>query len=247
MLYKSLVVGVLFSIGIFAVKSGVGLAFMARPPGRPWARLLGFGLYAMAHALIIFSAAVLLPRFDLLQHLAAVQTFIGSGMLVHLAMAAWMAAWGLVLLRQGQSSRASSRGWILLVMPCPVCITVILLSSSVLMVCFPAYPLRLATILYGAFMGISILAAFGAHRYGRLSGMPPQHLLGGSMLLLALYFLVSVNVMPQFTDLDKVYRMACSGDQASASILPGMSLAACLAAVFLIAFFKTTRELRRLP
>ena len=65
MLYKSLILGVLFSIGVFAGKSGIGLAYLlGRTPS--WQgkalRLLGFALlYALVFALAAWGLRVLDP------------------------------------------------------------------------------------------------------------------------------------------------------------------------------------------
>jgi predicted transporter len=38
--------------------------------------------------------------------------------------------------------------------------------------------------------------------------MLPESLLGGAMILVAVYFFLSVTVLPQFADVDKIYRLA---------------------------------------
>jgi hypothetical protein len=72
--------------------------------------------------------------------------------------------------------------------------------------------------------------------------------LGGFMLLVAAYFILSVTIMPQFADLDKVYRLAGYG-----SDLPGwdssrlLPTAAVLVAAFLIGWGNTYRKIRIHP
>ncbi|BBO80678.1 hypothetical protein DSCO28_12440 [Desulfosarcina ovata subsp. sediminis] len=248
MLYKSLILGVLFSIGIFAVKSGVGIAYVVWGQKRKTLVVRGITLFALSYALIFGAAAMILPRLDPVSHLPAVQAFIQSGMIVHLIMAGLMMGWGIALLKHGDPSHSSSRGWLMLVLPCPVCITVILLSSGFLMVCFPDHPMALNLLLYLVFMMISLATSAVVRRYGRLSGMSPDLFLGGVMLLLSLYFIVSVTVMPQFADLDKVYRMTrYDAGRAPREVFQTVSLAICTAAAFAAGFLFTTRKTRSTP
>ncbi|WP_459903612.1 DUF2162 domain-containing protein, partial [Desulfosarcina cetonica] len=246
MLYKSLILGVLFSIGVFAVKSGVGVAYGVWHQKRKRDTALGLVLFALGYALIFGAAAVILPRLDLARHLSVVQTWVQHGMLVHLIMAALMMGWGVVLLRHSASPTSSrSRGWLMLVLPCPLCLTVILLSYAFLIACFPDHPIGLAALLFFAFVLISLVTTVAVRRYGQISGMPPDLFLGGVMLLMSLYFIVSVTVMPHFADLDKVYRMArYDAGQPSREIFQAVVLAVCIAGAFASGFFSTIRKTR---
>jgi hypothetical protein len=79
MLYKSLIMGVLFSIGIFAGKSGVGLAYLlGRTPSwkEKLSRLLAFALlYGFLFALVAWGLRV----FDPLAHLEGSSVFSDPG------------------------------------------------------------------------------------------------------------------------------------------------------------------------
>jgi predicted transporter len=208
MAYRGLIIGLLFSIGIFAVKSGVGMAYaLARQPRRT-AKAGLFGIFASAYLLVFALSAFVLVRIDLLNHLAAIRAFIQSGMLVHLAMAIFLAVWGVLLLGNVRRCREKTRGWLMLVMPCPVCIMVIFLSSGFLITCFPDASVMAVAALFGAFILINLLTAGVVAAYGKGRGDPPEFLLGGAMLLMAVYFLISVTVMPQFADVEKIYRLA---------------------------------------
>lgn len=208
MVYKSLIMGVLFSIGIFAGKSGVGLAYLlGRTPsmGGKIVRLLAFALlYGMLFALV----AAGLRLFDPLEHLEGIQGFLQSGMQVHLLMAGVMIVWGLFLLRKPHHHQTSSRGWLLLTLPCPVCATVIVFSIAFCLSLFPDRFPQVVSGLYLAFLGISLAAMGLMLAVGRVSHQSAEILLGGAMVLLGAYFLLSMAVLPQFTDIDKIYRLA---------------------------------------
>ena len=208
MVYKSLIMGVLFSIGIFAGKSGVGLAYLlGRTPSLRARifRLLGF---AILYGLLFTLAALGLRILDPLAHLESIQAFLQSGMQVHLLMAGVMLLWGLLLLRKPHHHAATSRGWLLLALPCPVCATVIVFAIAFCLSLFPDRFPQVVGGLYLAFLCISLATMGLMLGVGCLSQQPAEIMLGGAMVLLGAYFLISMAVLPQFTDVDKIYRLA---------------------------------------
>jgi predicted transporter len=62
--------------------------------------------------------------------------------------------------------------------------------------------------LYLAFVLISLATLIGIERYRKRRAMPPESFLGGAMILIAVYFFLSVTVLPQFADVDNIYRLA---------------------------------------
>lgn len=246
MLFKSLVLGILFGIGVFALKSGLGLtaALLSRPRGRQ--ELFGLLLFALVWALVFAAVALVLPRLDPLRHLAAIALFMRSGMLIHLLLAGLMLIWGVILLRRREVRVVGSRGWLLLVLPCPVCVTVIFLSAAFFLACFPEHGAFLVPGLYLVFMTISLTAAFLAGRNPVVSASP-ESFLGGAMILLATYFFLSVTIMPQFADLDKIYRLAvCPEARTPAVTNHWFPVPAAIGAAFGAGFGLTWNRARRL-
>jgi predicted transporter len=245
MLYKSLILGVLFSIGIFAVKSGVGIAYVMARQQRARLKAAAVILFAVAYGLVFGLAALMLHRLDPVRNLTAIQTFIQSGMLVHLVMAGLMMIWGVILLKQTPGLPSGSRGWMILVLPCPVCATVIVFATAFCLSCFPDHFLLVVSSLYLAFLSISLLTMAVAQGYQRRMAQSSEAFLGGAMLLIATYFIVSVTVMPQFADLDKVYRMA--GYHAKTQPQDTLAVALVLllvAATFTVGYGTTIKKIR---
>ena len=208
MVYKSLIMGVLFSIGIFAGKSGVGLAYLlGRTPSLP-AKLLRLFAFALLYGLLFALVAFGLRVVDPLAHLESIQGFLQSGMQVHLLMAGVMVVWGLVLVRRPHHHRTTSRGWLLLTLPCPVCATVILFAIAFCLSLYPDHFSQVVGGLYLAFLAISLAVMGLMLGLGRMRAQSAETLLGGAMILLGAYFLLSMAVLPQFTDVDKIYRLA---------------------------------------
>lgn len=245
MLYKSLILGVLFSIGVFAGKSGIGLAYLLErtPSGKgKTLRLLAF---ALLYGLVFGLAAWGLLVFDPLAHLESIQRFLQSGMLVHLLMAGVMVAWGLMVLRKPHPHGRASRGWLLLTLPCPVCATVIVFSLAFGLSLFPEHFHRVAGGLYLAFVAISLATTGLMLGVSRVTSQSSETMLGGAMILLGAYFLLSMAVLPQFTDVDKIYRLASarvsSHPQELVTLLP---MAALTVLSFLAGFGRTRKKIR---
>lgn len=230
---KSLLLGLTFTVAIFAVKSGAGLSCLLGRENRVGRRLL-LCLGFIAGYLPLFALAWLLVlRFDFLAHLQTVMTLVKQGMTIHFLLAALLLLWGVALLRQEQGARAASHGWLLLATPCPVCFSVILASAGLLHGIYPDNSLIIAW-LFGGFMAVALLSALLLIRPGHLD----NHSLGRFMLLAALYFLISVSVVPQFSALERVYRLG--SDLAAPMDFRHILLLAMLAQVFGVGFFKTT-------
>jgi predicted transporter len=235
MLIKSLILGVLFGIGVFAVKCGVGLAYLLGSRRRGFSKAAVLLLFAAAYGLLFALIARSVAVIDPLQHLAAIQGLLQSGMLVHLVMAGLMAIWGIVLLKQAPAHGAQSRGWLMLVLPCPVCAAVIWFSTAFLVSLLPDHRGWIVPGLYLAFMLISLISMAGLIFSHRRTATPATAFLGGAMLLMAAYFIVSVTVIPQFGDLAGVYRLAAyhgkpvTGETGGMLVLAGVVAAAFVA------------------
>ncbi len=208
MAYENLILGVLFSIGIFGVKSGVGISYVVAGQEKRRAKVGVFLLFAITYCLVFAAAATILTMIDPVRHLAAIQSFVQSGMIVHVIMAGLLMAWGVLLLKGGGGYRQKSKGWLLLAVPCPVCVTVIFFSAGFLITCFPDTPESAVLALYLAFVLINLVTMGVTYVYRKRQTVAAESLLGGAMILIAVYFSISVTVMPQFADMDKVYRLA---------------------------------------
>lgn len=203
---KTLILGLFMSTAAFAVKSGGGLAYVfLQTPGR-MGRIGAASLFLLCYALVYGASALLLAHVDLTAHLDTLQDFFKSGMTLHFLLASLLAVWGTILLKQAPGESRPTRTWLALVVPCPVCFSVVLLSSSFAAALYPGKPLVFVA-LYAGFALVSLgVAAAGS---GLLKDRgSPEHFLGVLMLGIAVYFLLSVVIVPQFADLDKIYRIS---------------------------------------
>lgn len=235
---KSLILGLFLSSAAFALKSGGGLGVVfLQAPGKT-RRLLSIIVFMAGYAIVFAAAALILSRVDFMDHVDLVQTFFRSGMTLHFILALLLAGWGIHLLKDPGNSKQTTRGWIPLVVPCPVCFSVILLSCSFVGALYPDQPL-IFFVLYAGFILISLGVALCVALLVRdLTVVRP--FLGALMLLLAVYFGLSVIVIPQFADLDKIYRISRNEVEISRQIIVLIIL--CIGAVVLGFFNPFKRE-----
>jgi predicted transporter len=248
MAYQSLILGVLFSIGVFAIKSGVGISYVVSAQRNRRSKAGAVVLFVAAYFCVFAVAVVVLKRIDPVAHMVAIRSFIQSGMMLHLVMAGLLMIWGLTLLRRTEGSRPTSKGWLMLAVPCPVCVTVIFFSAGFLITCFPDAPLAAVLALYLAFVLINLLTMAVVALYRKKTDTSPESFLGGAMLLAALYFFLSVTVMPQFADVEKVYRLAMyQGRAHSAKLLHLVPFSILAATAFAGGYGFTIKKIRSMP
>lgn len=282
--FKSLFLGILFSVGIFSIKAGIGLHYRVnrnkmnnsnlkqinhpsvnqiRSPGLnqfdnhnrnndmtttrqstpAWFIYLGFiVLYAILFAVIGSSVAYM----DMLADFENIQKFLQNGMVIHLGLSALMLLWGIGLLKSHTSVRNMSSGWLILVFPCPVCMTVIGISVAFIFALFPDTAAGSILLFYLAFMFLSFLTAAFMEKFQRWSHKSPEFILGYAMATIASYLLLSIVIMPQFSGLDEVYRLATNSAINHQSIQNSLWLAA-IPGVFLftIGYLKMKGHINR--
>jgi predicted transporter len=218
---------------------------MTRKGGRI-RKVFFLSLFSLTYLLLFMICAHILQHIDVLSYFDVMQTFMKSGMIIHVLMAGGFVVWGVSLLKQGRRSQTPSYGWLALVIPCPVCITVVFLSSAFLVSYFPDSG-RLAVFLaYLTFMGIVALTVVGMSLWGIQSDSTPESDMGAAMLIIAAYFFLSVIIMPQFGDVDKIYRIAAyKGENPIADPREWIKVYAVMAVLFGAGFLYMLRKVKR--
>lgn len=250
--FKSLFLGILFSVGVFSIKAGVGLHYrlgrdlsMTREK-RPRV-LLGLG-FAVLYALLFAAVGAGVAHMEIKADLAKIRLFLESGMVIHFTLAALMLIWGFVLLKSKDKARPMSSGWIALVFPCPLCMTVIGISIAFILAIFPDSAAWAIVLFYLAFMALSFLTAALMERFRKSFKKSPEYMLGYAMATIAAYFLLSILIMPQFSGIDEVYRLAANSknDNETAKNFAMLPIAAGIIASFFAAgYFYMERRIVR--
>jgi predicted transporter len=143
-----------------------------------------------------------------------------------------MLFWGIALLKSPSTGTQKSRGWIPLAVPCPVCLTVIAVSVGVLWHLFPEKALQTTAFLYLVFIGISFFSLLVFKWAGAESTQPSKQWLGSAMVVIAVYFLLSLIIMPSFGALDEVSKLAAQSGRDTKT--DGLTLGAVAGGVLLI-------------
>jgi len=243
---KSLFLGLVFTIGVFAIKSGIGLHYFLIQRRKLMPKLIFLSLYCLVYLLIFVLSSHILQRINIIHYFEIVQGFLKSGMFIHILMAGGLVIWGIVLLKGENGPEKRNFAWLALIIPCPVCIMVIFFSAAFFLSCFPdsGYPVVLGA--YLLFMAIVITTLISMKLWGIRSSLASESTLGAAMLIIAVYFFLSVIIMPQFSDLSKIYRLAAyhSGAE-SINARDILLLYSLMTTLFSAGFWAMRRKIRR--
>lgn len=230
--------GMLFSLGIFAIKVGFGLGFS----GMKWKGvLLTLSLYLM-----LFVAIAVLSG----QLMKILEPVLRKGPYLHAAMAIGMIGWGIYLLRsQKTEGRAQTKFKIqdpkfnnplpithhslLLLIPCPVCLSAMTFSTwaALSVIKLPAYIVGLG--LGIVFVGLSFLF-LGITRLK--SSMSPKVSLGLSMMGIGIYFMASLVLPAKIEEARGMYQSFLA-EGANIDMNNSIGVFAILFVVFVIGYF----------
>lgn len=204
---KSLILGIVLAVSIFAVKSGTGVYYLtARMEDRRRRIWVNLGS-ALSYGLLFLAAFFLLKGLHRIALFPLFNRILKYGMPLHFALAFGMLIWGIYLLKR-TSNRRTSKAYLTLILPCPVCMTVILLITGFVLSYFPKDGGRALMGVFGVYLAIQIVTV-GAFSFWQKAGQTdPDRTLGWGMLLIAGYFILTVLIAPQMGGLSKIYRIA---------------------------------------
>jgi len=243
---KSLFLGLVFTIGVFAIKSGMGLHYFLIQRRKLMSKLIFLSLYCLVYLIIFVLSSYILQRINIIHYFEIVQGLLKSGIFIHVLMAGGLIIWGVVLLKRESGPGNRSFAWLALTIPCPVCVTAIFFSAAFLLSCFPdsGYPAALGA--YILFMAIVITTSISMTLWSIRSNLASESNLGAAMLIIAVYFFLSIIIMPQFSDLSKIYRLAAyHGEAESTDIRDILLLYSVMATLFSTGFWAMRRKIRR--
>ena len=176
--------GMLFSLGIFALKVGLGLGY-GRVGRRGIALTLGgyMGLF-----MLIAVAAERLMRI--------LQPILAKGPWLHTLLATGMIAWGMVVIfgkRHGHQAvdccERPPRARLLMLVPCPVCLTAMTFSIWAALNAIKLPPLLTGLCLGSAFALMALLVTLIARPRSTAAS---ETSLGMAMIVVGLYFIASL-------------------------------------------------------
>ncbi len=209
--------GVLVAFSVFGIKVGLGLGAQIYSRAISVRKKIIFLIGTLFAYLVLFSGLFyLITRFSLLNYLDQFMNMLRYGMLLHLAVAAGLLFWGIKLLLQGpaQQIKHPYQAGLILILPCPVCATVILLNLSLAYSLLTPSPLLTTLILFVIFSGIIIVTIGITFPFRQEIGSGGSFL-GLAMTLVSLYFLITVIIAPIYPEIKAAFAMASSNNPMS--------------------------------
>jgi predicted transporter len=192
--------GMLFSLGIFAVKVGFGLGF---------SKIKWKGIFLTLSMYLVLFVAIAVLSGQLINMLEPV---LKKGPYLHALMAAGMIGWGIYLVRQSGSATGNSekttvlpsyRSAALLLIPCPVCLSAMTFSTWAAL-----NVIKLPSLIVGIGLGVTFalltLTIVGLTRIKQTSS--PEISLGLGMIAIGLYFIASLFLPAKIEEAKGVYK-----------------------------------------
>ena len=196
-----LLIGLSFSIAVFAFKTAVGEFYFLTGNFRRKEKFLFLSVSTLIYG-ILFVAAFAVNSLLREKSLFLIQNhnFFQAGIVLHLIVAAGFFLWG-VLLLTAEREHHRSRGWWFLVIPCPVCASAIFLASAFAELLLP-----------GVFflVNFSVLGILSAAV--RKGGLEARGLTGRLMLFVGLYFAGLLLLVPNFDRVEQMYRVVAGNE-----------------------------------
>ncbi len=247
--WKSLILGLTMAFSVFAVKSGAGLFYVVDTCPSASRRWVYRGAYSSGYALLFTLAYYSFTWLHIFDHVELFQDLTEAAMGIHVLMAAGPLFWAIQLLRTLQRNQAEpslNRAWITLIIPCPICLTVIVLTTALLISFFPERAWYSTCAGYALFVIISLSASSLIQFARNRRQLSAESILGGSMLFSAAYLVLAVLLIPHWSDLDKVYRIASvQAEKSAMDVQLVIEAVAVLVFLFFAGFVMKLRAIRR--
>lgn len=207
------ITGVLAAFSIFGIKVGLGLAsqiYSAMLPMKKKAFVLTVAI--LIYFTLFISIYFIIVNFNLLNYLNEFMKMVRFGMLFHLIIAVGLLVWGGKLLLDDRlciNKNSSYRASFMLIMPCPICATAILLNLTFAYSLSNLSPLLTTLILFVIFAIFIISTVVFIFPFRHKVGSN-NNFLGISMSFVALYFLLTIIIAPIYPTIKDTFALASS-------------------------------------
>lgn len=246
-LYRSLLLGMVFSMGTFAIKSGVGIYYRSACTRNGKSTPLWIAGMMSIYFILFFLSTYISVQMDIMRYLDGFFSISRYGMTIHFFMATLLMGWAILILRSHHTCSGHSLGWVPLVIPCPVCMLVIFISQSFLSAFFPNAPYLWMMVAFSGFVLISLVSARIMKSVQHYAGASADRILSASMLIISAYFILSAIFMPHFSDIDEIYRLAdYTGDAPETGFGAILVLTGVVVLSFTYGFIRNYSRIRRI-
>ena len=223
-------VGIAFTIFIFAGKAGL-------VAGTTDIRVLKILGLALIYGALAFLMGVALMLFNPLDYFQLFQKFMQYGIFLHLFLSFGLFAWGLYTIKSfvNENIRTKKVGY-LLMFPCPICLSSMLLSTSIFSAITGVSAIKASALISVIFM---VIIPTSALLFKHLNPI----IVGFSMLMLGLYFVISILVVPVYSQYKAIFSLTQSTAKWDLSLPPLMGILSISLLFFGIGYLKTKREM----
>jgi len=223
-------VGIAFTIFIFAGKAGL-------VAGTTDIRVLKILGLALIYGALAFLMGVALKLFNPLDYFQLFQKFMQYGIFLHLFLSFGLFAWGLYTIKSfvNENIRTKKVGY-LLMFPCPICLSSMLLSTSIFSAITGVSAIKASALISVIFM---VIIPTSALLFKHLNPI----IVGFSMLMLGLYFVISILVVPVYSQYKAIFSLTQSTAKWDLSLPPLMGILSISLLFFGIGYLKTKREM----
>ena len=213
MIEKFWLVGILIALSSFGIKVGLGATAIIYDRFVSLKRKI---IFLSATYLIYFSLFLLfylfIINFELLKYFDYFIGFMNYGMILHILVAVGIFYWGIKLLI-GKSEKLqvnNQKGVLLLILPCPVCMTVIFFTLSFSYKLFSFSQFYTTGILFIIFISFSLLVILLTLPLHKKIINANSSFLGLTMVMIAIYFLLLILIAPVYQETKELYNKIIS-------------------------------------
>ncbi|OCC15331.1 hypothetical protein DBT_1078 [Dissulfuribacter thermophilus] len=203
---KGLIIGLVFTLGVFAIKGGAGFGYLLSDKSSLRLGIVSLTLYLLFIGLIFWGTQKVANNGLLASSQESFSFLAEQGMRIHFLMWAGLMAWGTYLLTRPPAR--STRAWLILSAPCPVCLMVIVIDVYLFTSLWPKDPIRSLCLPFLFFSGMVIVTSILTALFFKRADTTPKRRLGWIMVFLSAYFATNVLTAPHFKEAKMVYEMA---------------------------------------
>ena len=201
------IIGIFISLSTFGIKTGLGTASILHDKIIYFKKKIYFILIAISVYIFLFTGLYLLIKFfPILNYLDNFFKVLQYGMLIHILVAAGIFLWGVRLLLN--KSHDNYSGALIMILPCPVCALVIFLTLSFAYNIFSMSLIFITFMLLCIFFGLILITVLITIPFRFYIKKARTSFLGLVMVLMAIYFFLTVIIAPVYKDINDVYSLA---------------------------------------
>lgn len=209
-----LLLGLAFSLAVFAFKTAVGESCFLVESENTKRNLLFLLAATAAYGVVFFLVFLLLSLFPgMHQALLERSTLLQAGGVLHLLVAAGFLVWGILLLGTKPDRKRNIHGGWLLALPCPVCMMAILLAGAFAELLLPDSKWMVRLFVPGIFFLVNFLVLGCLSFLIRRRKVDSRHLVGRLMVFVGLYFAGLLLLVPNFERIEGMYRIVSGSSE----------------------------------